>query len=814
MEEKEKLEMILRDLEAEIRVLSAKAESAEDTADKNFYRALLLKKEDHLLKEKELLVKEKEKEVLLLEKDKDLRREKLMRLEMLGARGSAAGLGVESTTGSGPPACKLRQDLQNQDLFFFEPMDAIGAAAVASPGVASRFFLDPMGRQTNELKSWLDRAEKLYCEGKPILPLFINGLVKVGCNGLNMDEEHRVQLVSPTCNRAWREKVSRGKWAMHEALCTVGGHTAEQPRGIMLVYLAFLCHLVPIVQSGKSFILNEVLPAVINTYYCSGGSSQQHASMAQPNFLRVNCLPCNHSSGNSGFLMDFLVKLTKSAASQQLSAAASTPIPSNGSAVTMLAAIQDFMERLPRDRLNFLLIDEAQSFYLLERPVSNDCPQDGSTLDRSAVRQMRVILKELLLDSPRWVAWAITGSSMATLWANVAVTPPNGFALIMHHRRLNLDPMVPEDVLEVAWEQLKAQAATWDPALPEDLIWESPQQIAMLAYMCQEWINSRTASTAVELVNQTMKQKLIPEVLADLRMVLQELDKHRAHLRLLLELLDPLAGVEPAKLPQAFEMLLGSFATERGGRLYLDNPLLAQVLKVVTTESGELVDSIDTVQWSSSVMLRALIVLGERCKNPEFNSYKDLHSLLEDMASALALTPDGLLKADWFTHVLDHRYNSRGSKANFEQNYRAQAQQDPKVGLRWFHALLRNVLSHGSIVEQQKALEFYPPKLADFHSSGRINNVVTKTYGTPMPKMYDSPMPRGSKAPGALAAATPRAQFQPHVGPVRTFSLYLGKRLGRARWALGAAAATAAAAAVTLELPTRLVQAQQQPPGV
>ena len=33
------------------------------------------------------------------------------------------------------------------------------------------------------------------------------------------------------------------------------------------------------------------------------------------------------------------------------------------------------------------------------------------------------ILKELLLDSPHWVAWAVTGSSMATLWANVAATP-------------------------------------------------------------------------------------------------------------------------------------------------------------------------------------------------------------------------------------------------------------------------------------------------------------------------------------------------------------------------------------------------------
>ena len=33
------------------------------------------------------------------------------------------------------------------------------------------------------------------------------------------------------------------------------------------------------------------------------------------------------------------------------------------------------------------------------------------------------ILKELLLDSPHWVAWAVTGSSMATLWANIAATP-------------------------------------------------------------------------------------------------------------------------------------------------------------------------------------------------------------------------------------------------------------------------------------------------------------------------------------------------------------------------------------------------------
>jgi hypothetical protein len=32
-------------------------------------------------------------------------------------------------------------------------------------------------------------------------------------------------------------------------------------------------------------------------------------------------------------------------------------------------------------------------------------------------------MKQLLLASPPWVAWVITGSSMATVCANVALTP-------------------------------------------------------------------------------------------------------------------------------------------------------------------------------------------------------------------------------------------------------------------------------------------------------------------------------------------------------------------------------------------------------
>lgn len=36
------------------------------------------------------------------------------------------------------------------------------------------------------------------------------------------------------------------------------------------------------------------------------------------------------------------------------------------------------------------------------------------------------VFKELLLESPPWIAWAVTGGNMATVWANVVATPVSG----------------------------------------------------------------------------------------------------------------------------------------------------------------------------------------------------------------------------------------------------------------------------------------------------------------------------------------------------------------------------------------------------
>jgi hypothetical protein len=137
-----------------------------------------------------------------------------------------------------------------------------------------------------------------------------------------------------------------------------------------------------VVQTGKSYMLNEVLPVVASAYNSSSSSSSSSS------FLRVSCLGCDRINGSGGFLKGILIRLKHSAARQELSAAASTPVPSDTSADTMAMAIKDFMERLPRDRLNFVLVDEAQCFFLLRRPASITGLPRGP-LDVDAQLQMR-----------------------------------------------------------------------------------------------------------------------------------------------------------------------------------------------------------------------------------------------------------------------------------------------------------------------------------------------------------------------------------------------------------------------------------------
>ncbi|KXZ55919.1 hypothetical protein GPECTOR_2g1470 [Gonium pectorale] len=71
----------------------------------------------------------------------------------------------------------------------------------------------------------------------------------------------------------------------------------------------------------------------------------------------------------------------------------------------------------------------------------------------------------------------------------------------------------------------------------------------MLAYMCGEWKSHAAAyGTAPKVVTYVWREKLVPEVLEDLRAALEVLGQSAEQLPLLCELLDPMAGVDPSAL--------------------------------------------------------------------------------------------------------------------------------------------------------------------------------------------------------------------------------------------------------------------------
>lgn len=140
------------------------------------------------------------------------------------------------------------------------------------------------------------------------------------------------------------------------------------------------CNVFLVLQTGKSFTLNEALPAIANKLLIGGGGSAMTAQLP-PIFLRVNCYKCSRYGRAAQFLSDFLGQLKSSASEQGLSAGADSVSASSRSP---MVGLSDFMEQLPRDRLTFLLLDEVQSFYLLAR--REEC---GGGLDLPAIMTIR-----------------------------------------------------------------------------------------------------------------------------------------------------------------------------------------------------------------------------------------------------------------------------------------------------------------------------------------------------------------------------------------------------------------------------------------
>ena len=134
-------------------------------------------------------------------------------------------------------------------------------------------------------------------------------------------------------------------------------------------------------QAGKSSALNKALPAFAVKFALDNG-------LREPNFLMISCEGIIRHRDVPACLSSLLGYLVAAARAAGLQRAADTPQPrciNGGDAMTML---QEFMYRLPKDRINYLLLDEVQKLYLLLVPTASVASQRPQ-LDATANAVMR-----------------------------------------------------------------------------------------------------------------------------------------------------------------------------------------------------------------------------------------------------------------------------------------------------------------------------------------------------------------------------------------------------------------------------------------
>jgi hypothetical protein len=323
--------------------------------------------------------------------------------------------------------------------------------------------------------------------------------------------------------QSWLQVVRR-KWKgfMNEGDPTAISMTitgTPKARPLFSLHHARAAHSV--LQTGKSLLLNKVLPALIAADELFGVGSPAEARV-----FRLSTDKFDRKNGETGFLSSLLDELTVQA--DAMGIVEVRRVREEFGDLGVVARLTAFVNFLPHTVPHFILLDEVQNFFLLTKP---DGTLDGSSVDqmqrcarvsaflaRALSRVLRNrIFKPLVGSSPIHCTWVLTGSSMATYWANLALAPVNGYSILTHLSSVHVPTRVEASVLERARSVLREEFASVALPLPESLLqFEFANTVAELVFYVTEW--SRLPSTVTstkspaEFCMDTLADKVYPEV--------------------------------------------------------------------------------------------------------------------------------------------------------------------------------------------------------------------------------------------------------------------------------------------------------------
>jgi hypothetical protein len=334
-------------------------------------------------------------------------------------------------------------------------------------------------------------------------------------------------------------------------------------------------------KTGKSLLLTKVIPALLREDEMFGVGREAEARV-----WHVDTTQFNRRNGAAGFLCSLLDRLLDLAARDGIAQVACYA-KGQKSYSHVSSELLGFVERLPRNRPTFILLDEVQNFFLLEKSVADPKDSTQSLLDHGEVITMRRAFKPLVGSSPLHCIWVITGSKMAMFWANIALCPVNGYSLLTHIPTVRLPTSVPEAVKLHAWEVLRREYL--DPELPQQLLHMSPQHHAALVFFCNEWLRMDSPTDASAFCVNTLTSKVYPETVEDYRLVLDTLSKGQR--KIMLELFKSAAGVSERDIPRGVSAYLEDDLeklSETGLQVHLDSPLVSRCIQALLDGDSKL----------------------------------------------------------------------------------------------------------------------------------------------------------------------------------------------------------------------------------
>ena len=242
--------------------------------------------------------------------------------------------------------------------------------------------------------------------------------------------------------------------------------------------------------------------------------------------FRLSTDKFDRKNGETGFLGSLLDELTQQANAMGILEV--RRVRQELGDLGVVARLSAFVDFLPHNVPHFILVDEVQNFFLLTK---SDGSLDGSSIDQmrryasvcvsrtfTLTRRPNRIFKSLVGSSPIHCTWVLTGSSMATYWANLALAPVNGFSILNHLPSVHVPTRVGASVLERARAVLRKEfSSAAMPSLPEPLLqFEFANTVAELVFYVTEWSRLPSSVTSskppAEFCMDTLADKVYPEV--------------------------------------------------------------------------------------------------------------------------------------------------------------------------------------------------------------------------------------------------------------------------------------------------------------